>query len=225
MKKGQNHILIPAFLAIFLMLNLKDMRKIQDLTGKVIGKLTVIRKSPEKKYNQTTWECLCSCGNTTLVVTGSLNTGRIAGCIKCKSNATHGLSRSKEYHAWQRIKVRCYHKNREEYKSYGGRGITVCKRWLNSFENFYADMGDCPSNSHSIDRIDVNGNYEPSNCRWATLKEQCNNKRTNHFLEFNGESKTIQQWCDFFGLADTTVHNRLKRGWSIEDTLTKPVKV
>jgi NADH:ubiquinone oxidoreductase subunit len=143
------------------------------------------------------------------------------------SNITHGLSRIglPEYAVWVEMRRRCEDPRRPGYKNYGERGIRVCDRWHN-FVNFYADMGPRPKNTRQrewqIERIDNYGNYEPSNCKWATIKTQGNNRRTNHLLEAFGRTLTIQQWCDEYGIPDTTFHNRLKRGWTIEDALTKP---
>lgn len=132
----------------------------------------------------------------------------------------HGMSKSSEFEAWHSMKQRCSNPNYKNYKWYGGRGIRVCDRWLNSFTDFYGDMGKRPSNKYSLDRIDVNGNYEPDNCKWSTAKEQHNNKRTNKVIEVNGRTQTIQQWCDELGINSHTVYKRLSRGWLTERALT-----
>lgn len=134
----------------------------------------------------------------------------------------HGLdTESSEYRAWVEMRRRCSKTDRPSRNSYIGRGITVCERWNNSYPSFLEDMGPRPSTLHSIDRINNDGNYEPGNCRWATQKEQGNNRRTNHFVVINGVSKTIQQWCDEYGLPDTTFHNRLRRGVTGERLISK----
>jgi hypothetical protein len=107
------------------------------------------------------------------------------------------------------------------YPDYGARGIQICERWDNSFEAFYADMGPRPGPEYSIDRRDVNGHYEPGNCRWATDTEQANNKRNNHYIEHNGERKTITQWAQEVGLHPSTIRQRLKLGWSTERAMTR----
>ena len=135
----------------------------------------------------------------------------------------HNMTESPEYIAWEHIKTRCYNKNVKDYKNYGDRGITVCERWLNSFPNFLEDMGLRPSDKHSIDRIDNNGNYTPENCKWSTKKEQCNNKRNNHILEFAGEKLNITQWSEKTGLSKSVIQNRIKLGWEVEKILTTPV--
>jgi len=133
-------------------------------------------------------------------------------------NKTHGMDGTSIYKTWIGLKARCYNKNDKDYKNYGGRGIKVCKRWKNSFENFYNDMGDKPKGM-SIDRIDNNGNYEPSNCRWATIEQQNNNKRNNHLLTYNGKTQTITQWSREIKVPVSTLQCRLLRGWSKEKTL------
>ena len=143
-----------------------------------------------------------------------------------RHGANVGSKQTPEYVVYNLMKARCLNKNNSKYKYYGSRGIKICDRWLgeNGFINFLNDMGVKPSNKHSIDRIDVNGNYEPSNCRWATRVQQANNMRTNVILEFNSEKKTQEEWGKIYGISGSNIHKRLKRGWSIEDALTKPMK-
>ena len=139
-------------------------------------------------------------------------------------NTTHGHAgskfKTKTYLAWVRIKGRCYNPKNKKYPIYGGRGIKVCKRWM-KYENFLKDMGDCPDPKLSLDRIDVNGDYCKKNCRWATSKEQSNNRRACKYLEFNGKKMTYQQWAEELGFKyGEAIANRLKSGWSLEKTLT-----
>jgi hypothetical protein len=134
------------------------------------------------------------------------------------------MSKSKEYNIHRRMKQRCFNSNSEYYYCYGGRGITVCARWRNSFENFYADMGPCPD-GYSIDRINNNGNYTPSNCQWADGYTQANNTRNNKVLTHKGVSLTAAQWSRKVGIGRRTLTARLNRlGWSTEKALTTPVK-
>lgn len=170
------------------------MNRFIDETGNKYGMLTVVERDNRprkatKSKPKTYWMCECECGKITSVQAYNLRSGntKSCGCIKRKSasriNVKHNMSRlddgviRPEFNAWVGMKTRCYNKNRPEYERYGGRGIKVCDRWLNSFENFYNDMGARPSPKHSIDRIDVNGDYEPSNCRWANDTIQSRNQR------------------------------------------------
>lgn len=121
-----------------------------------------------------------------------------------------------EYTAWQEIKRRCYNKNCIGYSDYGGRGIEMCDRWRNDFKSFLADMGKRPSEEYSIERQDVNGNYEPENCKWATLFEQANNKRNNRFITYEGKSLTCSQWSRLTGIPRIVIYNRLYMGWDAE---------
>jgi len=136
-------------------------------------------------------------------------------------NKTHGMRWTREYAAWCAMMTRCTNPNSANYFNYGGRGIKVCDSWK-SFENFYADMGD--ANGMTLDRIDVNGNYEPGNCKWSSMKEQGNNKRNNVRIEYCGFDMTAQQWADHTGIGESTIRRRLKLGWSPEKILTiRPV--
>lgn len=131
----------------------------------------------------------------------------------------HGFTGTKEYNAWGHIISKCKDLND---KIYGGRGISVCERWRN-FENFLKDMGFAPSKKHSIDRINVNGNYEPSNCRWTTSKVQNNNRRNNIFIEFNGKRKTLKEWSEELNMRYNTLQKRYVSGWDFNDILTIPI--
>lgn len=132
-----------------------------------------------------------------------------------------------EYRRYNGIKNRCYNKNCPQYKDYGGRGIKICDRWLgpNGFRNFLDDMGACPNKKLSIDRIDNDGDYSPENCRWATTKQQANNRRSNRYLTFNGETLTVAEWADKIGVKRHTLEERLRRGEPIESALTRKTKV
>lgn len=153
-----------------------------DITGKRFNHLVVLG-CPQRINGATYWECLCDCGKRKLIqrthITGGgcQSCGCMRGVLAAEKNSTHLLSKTKEYSAWQSMKTRCYNEKTDYYQYWGGRGIRVCDRWLNSFENFLEDMGERPSAEYSLDRIDVNGHYEPGNCRWATDLQQRHNQR------------------------------------------------
>jgi len=172
-------------------------RKLTSLVGKKFNRLTVISFSHRDNKNKPHWECLCDCGNTHVLSGANLSSGQTRSCgcllhehsIKTKHGFAVNNIISKEIRSWASMKQRCYNKKSPDYKRYGGRGITVCERWLNSFENFIADMGLRPSIKHTLDRFpNVNGNYEPSNCRWATPKQQGENKRNNVIYNYKGRN-------------------------------------
>ena len=129
------------------------------------------------------------------------------------------MSSTRVYSIWRTMKNRCLLKTDPFYHAYGARGIKVCARWLESFENFYADMGDPPSADHSIDRRDGNGDYEPGNCRWATVLEQANNRSSNRLLRIGEETASLAEWSRRTGIAPSTIRERLVRGWSPERAL------
>lgn len=205
-----------------------------DYKGMRFGRLIVIEEAERtiSDPGQRRWLCKCDCGNEKIIFHGNLQRGstKSCGCLQNetrKACATHGHTRGRiptpEYSAYSAMKRRCLLPTDRCYHLYGGRGITICERWINSFENFLSDMGERPSPRHSIDRIDTNGNYEPSNCRWATPKEQQNNKRSCCYIEYGGERLTITQWAERTGLKAATIRNRLGYGWSPERILTEPL--
>ena len=203
-----------------------------DLTGQRFGRLIVICEGTRKIKNRITWLCECDCGNYTTAMPQPLKDGRTQSCgcynrdQTTKLNTTHGETKknSNEYSAWSGIKTRCYNDNLPQYKDYGGRGITVCDRWLDSYEYFLSDMGRKPSSCHSIERKDNNKGYSPDNCRWATRKEQQNNMRTNRVLALCGVSMTVAEWAVIMGGKAGALYTRLSAGWSIERTLGTPIR-
>ena len=139
---------------------------------------------------------------------------------------THGMSRTPEYIAWQQMKDRCFNPNHKQHSDYGGRGITVCDRWKNSFQNFFLDMGSRPTAKHSLDRIDNNADYSPKNCRWATKAEQANNQRSNKpLITIENDTRTIAQWAKKMGFSASVIHRRLKLGWSEYKAVMTPVRL
>lgn len=193
-----------------------------DLTGKQFDRWTVVKQATQKLYGKPAWECLCTCGNTGIVAGSALRMGesRSCGCLmkevaaeNLRAAATkHGMHNTPMYFRWLGIKLRCYHPTHYAYPRYGGRGITMCDEWKNSFKSFYAYIGDPPSEAHSLDRIDNNGNYEPGNVRWATKQEQANNRSDNVRITFNGETKTLAEWGRTLGVTPEAVAWRVKHG-------------
>lgn len=199
-------------------------RKAKDLTGQKFGMLTAIKRVEDKVSSTgkhyVMWLCKCDCGNDKVVARSALTKGetRSCGCIKGEN---HGMSNSKIYDVWIDMKKRCYDPQRDDYKNYGGRGVEICNEWKNSFTTFYNwALTSGYDDALTIERIDVNGNYEPSNCTWATRKEQANNKRNNHFLTFDGKTQTVAQWSNELGINENTIFNRINRGLTDEEVLT-----
>jgi hypothetical protein len=165
--------------------------------------------------------CRCECGREDLVRRCDLLSGRSHGCNSCKK-VTHGLSRSAEYKAWADMRKRCRDPGNKFYHIYGGRGISVCERWQD-FTAFYADMGPRPSSDHSLDRKDNQGNYEPTNCRWAPAEVQYANTRRLKIVAFNGIEQSVSAWARAYGLSPDVLHSRIKYGWPMSRALSHPV--
>ena len=167
----------------------------------------------------------CICGKEFIDRIDKVQGGGSKGCGCRKGNPTHGYTtgqKTDEYNIWCKIKDRCRNKNDLRY---GGRGIIICERWLGSFENFLSDMGKRPTPKHSIDRIDNDGNYEPSNCKWATKTEQARNRRSNVFITYNNETHCLNEWAEKLSMPPMTLWSRLYRyGWSIEKAITFPIR-
>ncbi len=199
-----------------------------ERVGQQYGRLTVKCISGKDEAKHAIFECECSCGRIVHVRCYDLSTGKTksCGCYRkqraSEVHTTHGGSSLSLFAVWRSMIQRCTNPNCKQYDAYGGRGIIVCEDWL-KFENFYRDMGDRPSDLHSIDRIDNNGNYCKENCRWATQKEQCNNKRSNRVFTYNGKAQSLQMWADDLGISVNTLRSRLSSGWDIPRVLTEPV--
>lgn len=204
----------------------------EDLTGKKFGRLTVDCKAPDyisptgKKYSR--WRCVCECGNAKDIMRDNLVGGRVSscGCYKKEymsvKQSTHCSSSSKLYGVWCSMKSRCNNINDKHYLDYGARGISVCNEWncdYTSFEEWALDNG--YADGLSIDRIDNDGGYNPSNCRWTSRKVQAGNRRSNRVISFRGESHTLSEWSDIVGINYKTLHNRIRSGWTVERALTE----
>lgn len=199
--------------------------KLEDLSGKRFGKLTVLSRT-ENKGTKTIWNCVCDCGNETKVSASNLKRGttKSCGCYQkertSESNYKHGGHNNRVYRIWQRMKSRCYYDKYEHFDRYGGRGITVCEEWRNDFKAFYDwAMANGYSDDLTIDRIDVNGNYEPSNCRWATKHEQALNQERNKVYYVFGEKIRLCQISEKYKISKSTLYKKLKKGLTIEQII------
>lgn len=180
------------------------------------------------------WKCRCVCGKEGFFQSNRLTSGHVKSCgcyqrdslraRRLKHGAKSGGNVTQEYRIWSGMKQRCLNPKAPNFVNYGGRGIKVCARWVNSFDNFLADIGPIPTPKHSIERNDNNGNYEPSNCVWADRKTQALNTRRNKWILFKGESKTLGQWGISTGMGRDVIAARLKMGWTVEKSLTLPVR-
>lgn len=206
--------------------------KLIDLTNQIFGRLKVIARDSSNATGQTFWICRCDCGNHKSIASYSLKRGKSKSCgclqkeLASKKFTIHGHNRvgrkSPEYDIWGSMIQRCTNPNNKHYPHYGGRGITVCDRWRDSFESFIADVGNRPSPKHSIDRIENDKGYEPGNVRWATKKQQCRNQRSNRVLCIDGVSKCVTEWAESSGIPATAIYQRLNRGWNYSDAVFSP---
>ena len=196
--------------------------KLIDLTGQRFGNLEVIERYGyvQRNTKQPTWLCRCECGNATVVMGAKLRNGTTnsCGCLKKKNSVTHGGSKSSTYQSWRAMRERCCNPNNSHYASYGGRGITVCDSWQHSYEAFITDMGERPPGT-SIDRIDISKGYEPTNCRWATAKEQSRNTTRSVNLTYMGETLCVKDWASRIGITGRALSIRLKK-MSLEEAIT-----
>ena len=197
--------------------------KIRDLTGQKFNMLTAIKIA---ERNPLKWECICDCGNVCKVRANNLTRGKqkSCGCLSHKGNPTHKQCYTRVYRIYAKIKRRCFAEDDPSYPRYGGRGITMCDEWRESFESFanwsYANGY---RDDLSIDRIDNNGNYTPDNCRWADSYSQANNKRNNRFISYQGKTQTLANWCKEKNMSYNVVWFRLSQGWTFEDAISKKV--
>ena len=207
---------------------------VKDLTGMRFGKLTVVERVTDHVtkggYKKVVWKCECDCGNTINVLADSLKSGntKACGCLSLtglEKRTTHGKSKDRLYSIWLGMRNRCKRSSNKYYFNYGGRGISVCKEWDESFESFcnWAISHGYKDNL-TLDRIDNSGNYEPNNCHWKDRFYQMNHMRRNHLLTYNGKTQTLTEWAREIGMLQTTLDSRINRyHWSVEEALTIPV--
>jgi hypothetical protein len=194
------------------------MNKVNYPLGTKFNHLTLIEVLPSKNW-RSRWKVRCDCGKEKEISAGNVYRGlsKSCGCLKdklCKQRfSKHNLTETKEYAAWSKMKSRCYNKNCPKWESYGGRGIKVCDRWLHDAKQFVEDMGPRPGSEYSVERIDVNGDYEPSNCKWILMKDQGKNKRnTGRFIK---EANAL-------GVCRGTIYSRIYRGYTLDQATTSP---
>lgn len=205
-------------------------KKFVDLTGQKFGKLTVLKKCGNTKEGKTVWLCKCECGNETKVIGRDLRNGHTQSCgclhkeVMRKKQYKHGLAKTRINNIYHNIKARCTNPKNISYSNYGQRGIKICEEWQD-FEPFYKwALENGYADTLTIDRIDVNGNYEPLNCRWVTQKQQQNNRRNNHYVKINNKKHTLQEWAKIYNISINTIRTRLSRGWSDIEAITKPIR-
>ena len=203
------------------------LNRTKDLTGKRFGRLKILSFAGYQK-NKATWLCECDCGNKKVIIGKNITNGKSlsCGCIQrellIKNFTKHGASSKKErlYVIWKNMKSRCFNSSNPSYDRYGGRGITVCEDWKNNYISFRDwAINNGYKDDLTIDRIDNNGNYEPTNCRWATIKEQSRNRNTNVFVEYNGKIFVVKDFAKIIGIDRHTLSKKINEGVSVEEII------
>lgn len=192
--------------------------------------LTVIKRAPNNKTGKSRWLCLCDCGTKKIILADSLKSHKTisCGCYRqkvCGKNAIikHGKTNTRLFNIWSSMKARCYRSTVKCYKDYGGRGIRVCDEWVHDFQSFYQwSMENGYADDLTIDRINVNGNYEPANCQWATYQQQENNRRNTVYLDICGCRKSITEWAEMVGINSATLEWRIKNHWPFSQLFIEP---
>jgi hypothetical protein len=198
-----------------------------DLTGQKFNRLTVIELASVQRRRPRgwlrLWRCCCDCGIIKIVRHNHLIEGasQSCGCLREEITRRHGLRETREYHIWCGMKQRCNNSRNKAYRYYGGRGIKI--EWT-CFEEFYRDMGPCPSKKHGIERKNNDGPYSAKNCIWATQKQQLSNTRRNRRVPYEGKMITVTEWAELRGIKRSTVNNRFRRGWTVEEVMSIPIR-
>lgn len=211
------------------------MGKKIDILGEKFGRLTVIKENGRNKHNQMLYECECICGKKVLVLSYDLRHGVVksCGCLKRdrgynlakEYRLKHGRTGTRLYKIWHGMKTRCKNVNSKFYKYYGARGISVCDEWDRNFKNFYEwAIKNGYDENLTLDRIDNNGNYEPSNCKWSTRQVQMNNRCSTLFLTYDNKTKALTEWAREYNMRPVTLRQRIYSGWSVERAITTPVQ-
>lgn len=207
------------------------MGKRIDLTGQRFGRLVVVRYVGRSRGKKNLWLCKCDCGNEKIVAVDKLHSGNTKSCgclqreVHRKCRMTHGKSDTKLYLVWREMITRTENQNAERYGIYGGRGISICGEWRNDFQSFYDwAIQNGYKEGLTVDRIDVNGNYEPDNCRWITPYEQSRNLRKNVRITYSGKTMILKDWAKEIGIDYNTLWKRIRKsGWTVEEALETPV--
>lgn len=201
-------------------------KSFKDISGKIFGKLLVLKRSENNIPKLVRYICKCDCGNIREVSSSNLKYGhtKSCGCLAKTIHIKHHMYNHPIYKVYFSMKSRCHNKKNKRYKNYGGRGIVMCDEWKDSFEQFYKDMGPKPSPKHSIDRINNNGNYCKENCKWSTREQQDSNKTNNIFISHNGITKTITQWSKILNVSVQTLMKRHNNKWDDSKIIEAPVK-
>lgn len=201
----------------------------QELIGAKFGRWTITGRSHEalRRGASPKWVCVCDCGTTRSVVISDLKNGssRSCGCLGRERSRTHWKTKTPEYSAWNNMRRRCDNPRHRQYKHYGGRGIAVCERWQTSFDAFLSDMGQRPTKDHTLERVNNNEGYGPSNCTWATRKQQNRNQRSSRLLSYDGRTMSLAAWAEHAEIDYKTFQQRIYNGWEVERALSVPVRI
>lgn len=195
--------------------------QVNNHEGRKFGHLTALSHLSKPSR----WICRCDCGNIVIVRATNLQTGntKSCGCARMECHTLHGCCGMPEYKIWEGVINRCHCVTSTAWKNYGARGIKVCDRWRSSFVHFLADMGPRPSGKHSIERVDNDGDYEPQNCRWATIADQARNKRRTIWISYQGQEMCLRDWSLKLGIGEKALRSRLRRpGWTVERAFAGP---
>lgn len=205
------------------------MPKLIDLSGQRFGRFVVVSYAGSNKQGAAMWKCVCDCGNQKTVVGSDLRRGKTLSCgcfhseKQKKLATTYGYSNTRIAQIWRSMINRCCNPNNTSYHHYGGRGIAVCDEWSTNVDNFQKwALANGYSDGLTIDRIDTNGDYEPSNCRWVPMKIQQNNRRNNIQITSNNQTHTLSEWADITGIAYHVIKSRIAKGWTVERALGEP---
>jgi len=200
--------------------------KVIDINNHVFNGVKVVSRHGLAN-GKATWECLCPCGEIFIALGTTLRNGKTKGCRSCNKSRVisaitkHGYSGTREYHSYNSMKERCYNPKNKRFSRYGGRGIKVCDKWLNSFSAFIADMGDMPGNNYTLERLNFDLDYCPENCVWATKEQQANNRSNNHFITIDGKTMTLTAWSRKTNIHRSVLLRRIRRGLKNLDLIKK----